>query len=200
MRAAVVVVLACVALCWVAAPAAAGAKKKRIPTSVVFVIDRSGSMMGEKLETTKKAVIAAIDSMAPSDRASLVIFDAEATVVFQEQPRTKRASLVKLVNAIKAGGGTNYFPGLKEASDILMGVSRERKHVILLSDGEAPRDGLEELVTDMRVSRITVSAIGVEGASQELLAEVASNGDGRLWMAGDVVTLPQLFVRELRGD
>ena len=171
--------------------------KKRPPTSVVFVIDRSGSMQGVKLDTAKKAVMAAIDALGPNDVASLVVFDSEATVVFRDQPKSKRTELKKLVDGVLSGGGTNYFPGLHEAFEILKD-SKKRKHVILLSDGEAPSDGLEELVTQMAAARITASAIGVDGADRQLLEMIASTGSGRLWMQTDVLTLPQLFVKELR--
>lgn len=181
-----------------AAVAVAGPKAKKIDKAVVFVIDRSGSMQGPKLETAKKAVLAAVDALGRSDVASLVIFDSEATVVFRDQPRAKRADAAKLVDKVQSGGGTNYFPGLKQAFEILQASTARRKHVILLSDGEAPSDGLVELVTEMKAAKITVSAIGVEGADQALLAEIATNGDGRLWIQKDVLTLPQLFVKELK--
>jgi len=170
--------------------------KKRPPTSVVFVIDRSGSMQGGKLDTAKQAVMAAIDALGPQDVASLVMFDSEATVVFRDQPKTKRAAIAKLVADVKAGGGTNFYPGLRDAFDILR-ASKKRKHVILLSDGETPSDGLAELVTDMAAAKITLSAIGVEGADRELLATLANDGGGRLWVPGDIYTLPKLFVKEL---
>ena len=174
-----------------------GAKPKaKKPTSVVFVIDRSGSMQGPKLEVAKEAVIAAVDALGPRDVASLVVFDSEATVVFKDQPKSQKKSIEKLVAQVKAGGGTNYLPGLQQAFEILKD-SKLRKHVILLSDGEAPSDGLAELVKAMADAKITASAIGVEGADRALLQMIADGGSGRLWVPGDIVTLPKLFVKEL---
>ena len=49
----------------------------------------------------------------------------------------------------------------------------------------------------MAAAKITLSAIGVEGADRELLATLANDGGGRLWVPGDIYTLPKLFVKEL---
>ena len=74
--------------------------------------------------------------------------------------------------------------------------SAKVKHVILLSDGEAPYDGLVELVQDMRSARITVSVVGVTGADRNLLSMIADNGDGRLYMTDDIGALPRIFMKE----
>jgi hypothetical protein len=65
-----------------------------------------------------------------------------------------------------------------------------------LSDGEAPYDGLVELVQDMRSARITVSVVGVTGADRNLLSMIADNGDGRLYMTDDIGALPRIFMKE----
>lgn len=186
-----------VAIVLVASSVTVGAKPKaKKPTSVVFVIDRSGSMQGPKLETAKEAVLAAVDALGPRDVASLVVFDSQATVVFRDQPKSEKKSIEKLVAQVKAGGGTHYLPGLQQAFNILKD-SKLRKHVILLSDGEAPTEGLAEVVAQMAKADITASAIGVEGADRNLLAIISEGGAGRLYLVGGILTLPKLFVKEL---
>src|SRR3954469_7328590 len=100
------------------------------------------------------------------------------------------------ISRLQSGGGTNIFPGLKEAFDILQGINAKVKHVILMTDGEAPTDGLAELVQDMRASRITVSAVGVQGADRAMLSMIADAGDGRLYMVEDIGSLPKIFMKE----
>jgi Ca-activated chloride channel family protein len=100
------------------------------------------------------------------------------------------------ISRLQSGGGTNIYPGLKEAFEVLDGVNAKVKHVILLSDGEAPYDGIVELVQDMRSARITVSAVGVPGADRNLLSMIADNGDGRLYMTDDIGALPRIFMKE----
>ena len=178
----------------------ANAKPNKIPKSepraIVFVIDRSGSMQGAKLEVARNAVLAAVDAIGPTDRVSLVVFDSEATVVFKDLRAAKRAEIKKAIKGIRPGRGTNIFPGLKEAFEVLQGTNVRTKHVVLLSDGEAPTDGLAELVGDMRSSRITVSAVGVQGADRKMLALIADTGAGRLFMVEELDALPEVFVKE----
>ena len=65
-------------------------------------------------------------------------------------------------------------------------------------EGEAPEDGLAELVKAMADAKITASAIGVEGADRNLLAVIAEGGAGRLYLVDGLLTLPKLFGSELR--
>lgn len=47
----------------------------RTPLQIALVIDRSGSMSGEKLQITKAAVAQFIRSLEPDDRVSVVTYD-----------------------------------------------------------------------------------------------------------------------------
>ena len=75
-------------------------------------------------------------------------------------------------------------------------ANKTAKFAILMTDGEAPSDGIPELVGDMRGARITVSCVGVQGADRNLLAMIAEAGDGRLYMVEDVGSLPRIFMKE----
>ena len=143
MRAAIVV-----GLVVLATSVAYAAPQEQPNRAIVFVIDRSGSMQGVKLDAAKEAVLSGINALAPTDRVSLVMFDSEATVVFKDLTRAKMAVINKALKRIEPGGGTNIFPGLKEAFEILQGINAKTKHVVLFTDGEAPTDGLAELVMD----------------------------------------------------
>ena len=75
------------------------------------------------------------------------------------------------ISRLQSGGGTNIYPGLKEAFEILQGINAKVKHVILLTDGEAPTDGIAELVQrHARVAHHRVG-VGVQGADRNLLVD-----------------------------
>ena len=97
---------------------------------------------------------------------------------------------------LSAGGGTNILPGLREAKEILDSINAKVKHVILMTDGEAPTDGIADLVGQMRDERITVSCVGVQGADKNLLSMIADTGEGRLYMVEDIGALPKIFMKE----
>ncbi len=170
--------------------------KEQPDIAVALVIDRSGSMQGPKLEAAKESARVTAEVLSPNDIITVVAFDSEAQVFVRPTRASNRMRISNDIARLQSGGGTNIFPGLKEAFELLQGINAKVKHVILLSDGEAPTDGLAELVRDMHASRITVSAVGVQGADRNMLAMITDEGEGRLYMVEDIGSLPKIFMQE----
>ncbi len=164
--------------------------------ALIVVIDRSGSMQGPKLEAAKESARVTTEVLSPNDVIGVVAFDSEAQVFVRPQRAANKMRISADIARLQSAGGTNIYPGLREAFELLQGVNAKVKHVILLSDGEAPYDGIVDLVQDMRAARITVSAVGVTGADRNLLSLIADNGDGRLYMTDDIGALPRIFMKE----
>ncbi len=85
----------------------------------MLVIDRSGSMQGPKIEAVKTAARAVISAMHPEDTIAIVGFDSEAAVYVQPTKASNRIQINKDLDRLVAGGGTNIYPGLKEAAAML---------------------------------------------------------------------------------
>jgi len=174
------------------------AAKKRAPGAVVIVIDRSGSMKGAKLDAAKDAVKATVAALDPDDIVSVVAFDSEAQVYVRPQRAQNRTRIGAEIARLVSGGGTNMYPAIKEALEILQDVKVKARHVILLSDGETPSDGIAELVADMRKAKITISTVAVAGADEKLLEQIAKDGGGRMYKVDDLTQLSPTVVNDLQ--
>jgi Ca-activated chloride channel family protein len=164
--------------------------------ALALVMDRSGSMQGAKLEAAKESARVTTEVLSPNDVISVIVFDSEAQLFVRPQRAANRMRISAEISRLQSGGGTNIYPGLREAFEVLQGINAKVKHVIVLSDGEAPYDGIVDLVQDMRAARITVSCVGVAGADRNLLSLISDNGDGRLYMVEDIGALPRVFMKE----
>jgi uncharacterized membrane protein len=164
--------------------------------ALVLVIDRSGSMQGEKLEMAKESARATAEVLDPSDLLSVVAFDNTPMTIVRLQRASNRLRISTDIAKLHPGGGTNILPALQEAFSVLGPVNAKVKHVILLTDGQAAAEGIPELVDDMRQSRITVSAVGIGDADKNMLAMIAEHGEGKLYMAENASELPKIFVKE----
>ncbi|MDP3276215.1 MAG: VWA domain-containing protein [Deltaproteobacteria bacterium] len=163
-----------------------------------LVIDRSGSMQGTPLEMAKQAARRTAEVLGPDDQLEVIGFDTEAITVVRMQSARNRVRIANDIARLRPGGGTAIFPALDRAYRDLQVTRAVTKHVILLSDGQAPTDGIRELVQAMVADGITVSAIGLgSGVDRTLLENIGRIwGGGRTYVTNDPSNLPQLFLRE----
>ena len=167
--------------------------------AMVLCIDRSGSMSGAKIELAKEAASATAEALGAEDRIGVIQFDNIARPLVRLQRAGNRYRIATNISKLTAGGGTHIFPALQQAFSMLNAAQARVKHVILLSDGQAPRAGIDALVRSMRSSGITVSTVGV-GAEVDrgLIESIADRGGGRFYFTDRPETLPRIFVRETR--
>lgn len=165
--------------------------------ALVLVIDRSGSMDGLPLEMAKDAARAVVEMLAPHDRIGVIAFDDNPHTVVRLQRASNRIRIESDIARISSGGGTDIYPALEEAYFELLDSSARTKHVILLSDGEAPTEGISDLVRDMRSDDISVSTIALgSGADTSLLEMIADLSNGHFYQTDDADHIPQLFVQD----
>ena len=167
--------------------------------AVVILLDRSGSMRGSKLEAAKTATLAALAALDPTDTVAIVAFDSETFVLVRPQSAANK-SIAKQLARFDSGGGTNLYIPLREAKDILHDIKADAKHVIMLSDGDAPSDGISELEAEMVKAKITISTIGLTDADDPLLEAIATDGGGRYHQVGDLRRLTTVFVGEIKAS
>ncbi len=167
--------------------------------ALMLCVDRSGSMAGSKMELAKEAARATAESMAPEDRIGVIAFDSEARLAVRLQRAGNRYKIATDISRLTPSGGTHIYPALDMAYQALLTAQAKVKHVILLTDGQAPKAGIDALVRQMKRSGITVSTVGVgSDVDRGLLESVADRGGGRSYFTDRPETLPRIFVRETR--
>jgi uncharacterized membrane protein len=173
--------------------------KKERPKSVamVVVLDKSGSMGGEKIDLAKEASKAPLQVLSAEDFFGVVTFDYTYAWAVPLQTAANRRQIADLISEIIAAGETNIYPALEAAYSDLVKSDSEVKHIILLSDGRSVPADYDPLVKNMVDARITVSTIAVgSGADQELLKNIADRGRGRTYYLENPAHVPQIFTKE----
>jgi Ca-activated chloride channel family protein len=180
-------------------PVRMDAEKRRDEPEVAMAlaIDRSGSMTGLPLEMAKQAARATAEALAGDDLLEVIAFDSQPTRIVRMSPAKHRARIQTDIARIQAGGGTEIFPALDTAYQALSTTRAKRKHVVLLTDGQAPQNGIRDLVQAMASENITVTTVGLGGGVDEnLLRMISDVGGGRFYKVSDPQSLPRIFTRE----
>lgn len=110
---------------------------ERPTKTVVFVVDRSGSMSGKKMEQTKRAVKFVLNNLREGDTFNIVAYDSNIETFrpelekFNEQ---NRQAALGFVEGLFAGGSTNISGALDRTFSMLEDSSRPT-YVMFMTDG-----------------------------------------------------------------
>ena len=103
---------------------------------MIMVLDKSGSMGGQKIEMTKEAAKAPLALLKDTDNFGVVAFDYNFYWPVKFQSVANRAAINQAISTIIAGGETNIYPALREAYISLAGATTQVKHVMIELTGQ----------------------------------------------------------------
>lgn len=170
----------------------------RSPLQIALVIDRSGSMDGDKLDITKAAVAQFIRSLNQDDRVAIVTYDDEVNLMCGLEAPSE--AIARRVESLESGGSTDLYGGWVTGAKVVGRGGR----VILLSDGQANvgrHTEAEALSLHAKISYekygVTTTTIGVGRDYDEgLMAGMARTGGGAHYFAHTTTSITDAFSQE----
>ncbi len=180
--------------------------RTRRPLNISLVLDRSGSMAGNKLEFTRQAAQFLVQHLSESDTLSIVLYNEHVTTLILPEPVTQKDNINQRLNQIKASGMTNlsggWLEGCKWVEEQLSEETLNR--VILMTDGLANRgvtnaDQLVSLARHKRQGGIVTTTMGLgTDFNEDLLIAMADAGGGAFYFIESPEVTPTIFKEELR--
>jgi Ca-activated chloride channel homolog len=180
----------------------------RPPVNLALVIDRSGSMGGDKIAQAREAALELVRRLGPDDIISIIAYDSSVETLVAARRVGDGRGLESAIHRIEARGNTALYGG------VTVGASEVRRHiedsryisrVILLSDGQAnvgpsSPEELGRLGHSLMKEGIAVTTVGLGlGFNEDLMARLAQRSDGNTYFVEHSGDLPGIFNREL-GD
>lgn len=189
----------------VAGPAP-GADRRR-PLNLSLVIDRSGSMAGDKLSFTRQASQFLVQNLGVNDLLSIVLYNENVETLLPPEIIIHKDAINHRLNQIKAGGMTNLSGGwLQGCTHVEQNLRAEAlNRVILMSDGLANRgitqaEKLIALAQQKRSTGVTTSTMGLgSDFNEDLMMAMADAGGGAFYFIESPEVAPLIFQEELRG-
>ncbi|MBD0379145.1 VWA domain-containing protein [Paenibacillus sedimenti] len=173
--------------------------KREIPSlGIVLVMDKSGSMSGDKIKLAQEAASRTVDLLRDKDTVGVLGFDSSPHWYVEPQKLSDKEGIVNKINSIPADGGTEIYTAVEQAYEKLSKVDAQRRHIILLTDGQSSTNqSYEALTARMQKDNITMSTVAIgTDADQVLLGQLAEQAKGRYYAAVDQTTIPAIFSRE----
>jgi Ca-activated chloride channel family protein len=179
----------------------------RIPANVLLVIDKSGSMKGERIEQAQEAALMAVERLGDDDVLGVVAYSNSAYTLFPAARLRNTDEIRTAIRELRAGGRTALYAGVSQGIRELREFIDPYKvnRVILLSDGLAnvgpssPKE-LEALGREAGREGISVTTIGLGlGYNEDLMTKLALASDGNHAFVEDPGDLVGIFNEEF-GD
>ena len=177
------------------------------PKNLVFLVDVSGSMSSrDKLPLLKKSLSLLVLELKKEDRISLVTYAGNESVVLNAVSGDKHFEIVKAIEQMESGGGTNGSSGIEKAYEIAKanfikdGINR----VLLCTDGDfnvgiSDHASLMKFISKKAKSNVflTVMGFGTGNLRDDIIEQLADKGNGQAFYIDNLLEAKKALVDEM---
>ncbi|ALG68088.1 VWA domain-containing protein [Beggiatoa leptomitoformis] len=182
-------------------------KENTSPVNVALVIDKSGSMQGQKIQQAKAAAKIAVERLRKDDIISIVSYDHQVDVLLPATKATDKQMIYAAIDKIVADGNTALYDGVQKGADELRKflTRNQINRLVLVSDGLAnvgpdTPQALGELGAKLSQAGISVTTIGLGlGYNEDLMTQLAKQSEGSHSFVENATDLTRIFDHEF-GD
>lgn len=146
----------------------------------LFIIDVSGSMMGEKLDETKRAVIECLKQLDVGDRFNIIPFESEfeamniKSIEYNEENMKKA---VRYINKLEPLGGTEILDPIKFA----LYEKNTDKIILLFTDGQVGNEDEIIKYVENNIKRSRIFSFGIDtNVNSAFIKQLSKVGNGKV--------------------
>lgn len=169
--------------------------------SIIYAIDASASMKGEKLSTAKKAGIGlAYMATNAKDKVGLIIFCDE--VKSEVAPTLEFSNLLQSITRVTATNQTDFTKTINRAIELFPDDNSVR-HLLFISDadptaGDSPLQKTLEAVSIARNHQITVSIVGIglDSTGKHNAEKIVEVGGGKLYAVKNLSEVDKIVLED----
>ncbi len=178
------------------------------PLNICIVIDRSGSMAGDRIQHARQSAVTLVEKLRSQDKVSIVVFDSQIETLLENESAVNKHKIKQVIQGIQERGSTDLNGGLIRGYEMVSKYYLENGNnkVLLLTDvlTNTGTVDVEEIVKNANnYSKnhqigITLVAIGVQ-VNDGLARQITQSGKHSFHYVNDSEDIKKIFVDEVEA-